>query len=436
MRSLSLWVLLGIGFLFVILGCTLKGGGLMPSAAGTASAMTWESTGGLTKTVAIVDIRTGENIWEKHIPAGHQLSVQFMEPRERVLQGDLGPHMMWGMHKIGKFVGDMEHLVDMPRAADRRIDVFMGRPKPYTPADISRPVTPLYVPMPESVAKRRGPSTTLTIMDTGEASRVSVIDTRTGDAALSVDLPAGHDLVMYFHPLSTMRARSGDMEQARWEVVPAGTTVTKPKNRAMVPSESHRDFELTPLPDPVPLPVSEAEASEATPASTEEPAPLDALPPADQPVADTPALPLPVPVPPLEDPSPDAATIEEAPAPSTPTEEVASPPPPPVPPLQMTPLSTQTWTDTGQRRRVSVIDTRSGEATFEVDVPKDHDLVLHFYDMWTPPEEHEALEGMHWQIVPAGTAIRTPAHHANVPPAAHRQVREQAVDPTTSDERP
>jgi len=420
MRRLPVSVLLGTSLLLGMTACTQKGGGLMPSAAGTASPMTWESTAGMAKTVAIVDTRIGETVWEMHIPPGKQLSVQFIAPRDNALQGTSGPQMVWGLHEIGKWVGTMDRYVDVPHSWNRRVDVFIGKPKRYTPADIDRPVTPLNVPMPGAAkpAQPKGPTSTMTFMDTGSPNRISVIDTRTDKVFLAVDVPAKHDLVIYFHPLSTLRARSGEMEQARWQIVPAGTTVTKPKNRTMVPGPSHRDFTLEPLPEPPPLDVPEAPAPEAA-------APT---PPADEAAADAsvPATPKPAVTAP---PEPQASTESE-----TTTDPAASaklPPPPPPPAVRRTPRSTQTWTDTGSRRRVSVVDTRTGDAAFEVDIPKGHDLVLHFYDMWKPTDAGSDAEGMHWQIVPAGTGAPVPVHHANVPPAAHRQIREQSAEVAT-----
>ena len=87
-----------------------------------------------------------------------------------------------------------------------------------------------------------------------------------------------------------------------------------------------------------------------------------------------------------------------------------------------------TWTDTGSTRRVSVSDMRTGDGVFEVDVPKGHDLVMHFYEMWRPPGSTKDVESMHWQIVPAGDVVAVPAHQATVPSAAHRRVVERAVN--------
>jgi hypothetical protein len=90
-----------------------------------------------------------------------------------------------------------------------------------------------------------------------------------------------------------------------------------------------------------------------------------------------------------------------------------------------------TWTDTGHTRRVSVSDMRTGKDVFELDVPKGHDLVMHFHAMWSPPGTDQDREAMHWQIVPAGGTVTVPAHHATVPGESHRRVSEQGVDTPT-----
>jgi hypothetical protein len=88
-----------------------------------------------------------------------------------------------------------------------------------------------------------------------------------------------------------------------------------------------------------------------------------------------------------------------------------------------------TWTDTGNTRRVWVTDIRTGKRAFEVDVPEGSDLVLHFFDMWTPKGGDQDVQSMHWEIVPAGSRVTVPTHHATVPSEPFRRISEQGVEP-------
>ncbi len=134
----------------LISGCTMKGGGLMPSAAGTASPMTWESTAASPKTIVIVDTRTGENIFEVDIPIGKQLSVHF-KPVSNPIKGTYQTDtMIYAVHPIGEYVGNLDRWIQVPLARNRRIDVFLQNPEAYTPPDPDRPVQALDVPMPPS----------------------------------------------------------------------------------------------------------------------------------------------------------------------------------------------------------------------------------------------------------------------------------------------
>ena len=86
-----------------------------------------------------------------------------------------------------------------------------------------------------------------------------------------------------------------------------------------------------------------------------------------------------------------------------------------------------TWTDTGAARRVRVMDTRSGDAVFQVDVPAESDLILYFYRMWRPADADQDVESMHWQIVPTGSTVVVPSHQATVPSSAYRQIQERPI---------
>ncbi|MCP4759602.1 MAG: hypothetical protein GY894_03495 [Planctomycetes bacterium] len=297
MRRRCLAECLGLIGILLVTGCTLKGGGLLPSAAGTSSPLTWESTAACPKTIAIVDTRTGETVFELDIPLGEQLSIQFFEHKDPQKHPESPDIMRYTLLPLGRWVGALDESIEVPHAWNRRIDVFFRTPDSYTPPDPTREVVPLEVPLPDAKAADDG---------------------RTDTPAVSQPAP----------------------------VVPAA--------------------------------------------------------------------------------SPDAAKVPE---PTDSTAPKAVPAPTPRKASGTRPHATMTWTDTGATRRVSVSDIKSGEQVFEVDVPAGHDLVLHFYTMWTPPSKTDDVEAMHWEIVPTGTSIDVPSHHATVPKGTRRRVSEQALAP-------
>lgn len=320
-------VFLGVATVFAGHGCTQKGGGLLPSAAGTSSPMTWDSTAALPKTVVIVDTRTGENVFEINIPMGQQLSVQFFEHKDPQKHPEAPDIMKYTLHPLGRWVGVLSQSVPVPHAWNRRVDVFLQSQEAYTAPDPSREVVPFGVPMPEKSANASEP--------------------------VEVPMP---------EPMAEPKAEPAEAVKAE----PAAAPKAEPASEA--PSEPAEVIKLTKLQKAKPAPVPE-------------------------------------------------------PAPALPT-------PPPAEVIRLTPTSTMTWTDTGKTRRVSVADMRTGKDVFELDVPKGHDLVLHFHEMWAPPGSNNDVEAMHWEIVPAGDTVDVPAHHATVPAESHRRVSERAAADT------
>ncbi|MDP7070842.1 MAG: hypothetical protein QF561_05790 [Phycisphaerales bacterium] len=330
MRRRCLAECLGLIGILLAGGCTLKGGGLLPSAAGTSSPLTWESTAACSKTVAIVDTRTGETVFEYDIPLGKQLSVQFYEHKDPQEHPEAPDIMRYDLLPLGRWVGTLDDSVEVPHAWNRRIDVFFRTPESYTPPDPTAEVVPFEVPIPEAAAADDPDSAT---DEPGTAPADEPEAARTHSAAE----PSGEDT-----------ADSGSQADAPPEAAVAGE-------------------------EPA---ITEAPAAREHPVSAE--------------------------------------TQTTRPA---------------TKPHEAGPHSTMTWTDTGASRRVSVIDIKTGERVFEVDVPAGHDLVLHFHTMWTPPGDDSEDEAMHWGIVPAGTVLKAPPHHARVPGRSTRRVSEHAVAP-------
>ena len=376
--------------MLILLGssCTMHDGGYMPMSPGTWSPMTFHSTAAAPKTVAIVDTRTGETVFEVDIPAGQQLSIEFFLDKHRHDKPEAPDYMMYTVHSLGSPIGHLDLRVDVPAPWNRRVDVFLRTMEAYTRPDPTRPVEPLSVPLPEgAVAHRPRVPTPAPILK-----------------AVSQPTDATHP-----DDAGTTQPDATDTPTE----LPAGDTVKAPEQ-------------------------SPADSPPAAPQTVDAPAETrDQQPEAAEPVSELPAVQPPAPAPP-EAVGPAAATTDEPPAPkpepTVPPTEVPPPPPvepepPAIAPHTAGPASSMTWTDTGHTRRVWVTDLRTGDRVFELDVPKGSDLILHFFDMWTPTNAANDVQSMHWQIVPAGQAIDVPAHHATVPVERFRRISEQGVEP-------
>ncbi len=349
----------GLSTTLLMTGCTMKGGGLMPSSAGTASPMTWESTAACPKTIVIVDTRTGENVFEMDIPLGQQLSAQFSQHKDPQKHPEAPDLMRYTLMPLGQWVGHLDESIEVPHAWNRRIDVFFRSPELYTEPDPTRPVVALHVPMPDEQ--------------------------------------------------ETEPPHEGAEASAEAAAKPAEPKDAAPAAPAEAPGEATDE------------PAEPAEPKDAAPAAPAE-APAEA---ADEPAK--PAEP--------KDAAP-AAPAEAAPpqdtSPATPAQSTPAEAPAPLKQISPSPQSSMTWTDTGSTRRIWVSDITTGDRVFEVDVPKGHDLVLVFYEMWTPPGDTRDVEAMHWEIVPAGTATPLPSHHATVPGESIRRISEQGLAPHTA----
>lgn len=106
-------------------GCFTPGGGLMPYTGG---ATTYYSPQNRPKTITIVDTRTGEMIFSLAIPAGQQLTLDFLpdDGDDPVERPDLMRYQIW---PIGTTTGRLTNAMSVPNAACRRIDVTF-RPGP------------------------------------------------------------------------------------------------------------------------------------------------------------------------------------------------------------------------------------------------------------------------------------------------------------------
>jgi hypothetical protein len=281
---------------------------------------------------------------------------------------------------------------------------------------------------------------------------VVIVDTRTGENVFEINIPMGQQLSVQFFEHKDPQEHPEAPDIMKYTLHPLGRWVGHLDQSVLVPHAWNRRVdvflqsqEAYTAPDParkvvpfgVPLPEKDAETSKPVevpmPEPTAEPQTETAAEPAAEPKVEPAAEPK---AEPAAEPKaePAAESVEETSPASVPKAKAAPmavpalPTPPPDQSIRLTPASTMIWTDTGKTRRISVADMRTGQDVFELDVPEGHDLVLHFYEMWTPSGIDNDVEAMHWEIVPAGGTVDVPAHHATVPSESHRRVSEQAAD--------
>ena len=133
MRLLILLLLLPL----TATGCYTPGGGLMASSSGLFSALTYYSTAEEPKTLAVIDLRNGDVIFEMKIPVGKQLVLQFFEGSrdDPVYTPDL---MKYQVADIGTKSGSLPNSVTVPDAYSRRIDLFLRTGEKYEAPEPNR----------------------------------------------------------------------------------------------------------------------------------------------------------------------------------------------------------------------------------------------------------------------------------------------------------
>ena len=126
-----------IGLLLAALftaGCYTPQGGLMPASSG---ALTYYSTSEEPKTIVLLDMRNGENIFEMKIPVGKQLVMQFYTDSgdDPVYTPDL---LKYQVMDLGTQYGSLQNSVTVPDAYSRRIDVFRRPGEKYEAPEPNR----------------------------------------------------------------------------------------------------------------------------------------------------------------------------------------------------------------------------------------------------------------------------------------------------------
>lgn len=104
-------------------GCHSPRGGLLPHSGGS---MTYVSTETRQMSIAVIDLRTDEEVFVMEIPPGKQLTMDFRTGGgdDPVYTPDL---MRWEMFDAGKRTGRLKNALTVPNSASRRIDVFVNQ---------------------------------------------------------------------------------------------------------------------------------------------------------------------------------------------------------------------------------------------------------------------------------------------------------------------
>ncbi|MCL4210612.1 MAG: hypothetical protein HRU76_04485 [Phycisphaeraceae bacterium] len=124
-------LLIPLAALTLLTGCHSPQGAFMPYTGGT---QTLHSTETSPKTFRLIDLSTGETAFEIDIPAGHQLTYDFIEKGgdDPVSRPSL---MRYEIFAIGTRTGRLRNSISVPAATARRADWYIrdgmeARPEP------------------------------------------------------------------------------------------------------------------------------------------------------------------------------------------------------------------------------------------------------------------------------------------------------------------
>jgi len=115
-------------------GCHSPKGGWLP---GDKSSTTYWSTETAPKSVTMIDLRTNEEVFSIDIPAGQQLTFDFVPGAgdDPVYRPDLMRYAVW---ELGTDTGKLRNSLTVPAAWSRRIEVTIRTGIEYMPEDSTR----------------------------------------------------------------------------------------------------------------------------------------------------------------------------------------------------------------------------------------------------------------------------------------------------------
>jgi rhodanese-related sulfurtransferase len=118
----------GLALLAPTTGCYRPQGGLMPYTGAASTYISYETQ---QKSVQIIDVRSGDVVFSMDIPAGKQLTMDFVEDEgdDPVLSPDL---LRYEIFDAGKKTGKLHNVMSVPPAHSRRIEVQVRTGIEYT----------------------------------------------------------------------------------------------------------------------------------------------------------------------------------------------------------------------------------------------------------------------------------------------------------------
>jgi len=125
MNIRAIGITTGLAAILALAGCHSPKGGWMPYTGGST---TYYSTETQPKTVTLLDVRSGEILWQMEIPPGKQLTLSFDKGG-----GDDPAHtpdlMRWQLYEIGTSFGRLRNSITVPPANCLSLEVDV-RPGP------------------------------------------------------------------------------------------------------------------------------------------------------------------------------------------------------------------------------------------------------------------------------------------------------------------
>ena len=150
-RSLAL---AAIATTFCLTGCHRPHGALLSYAGGSYTYYSYETA---PKTIRVLDLRSDDVVFTMDVPAGKQLTIQFLEGKgdDPVYTPDA---MQYEVMEMGTTTGSLANMMSVPGAGNRRIEVMLRQGPEYAEAEADQVLrTDQLIDRPDWWSPRGGP---------------------------------------------------------------------------------------------------------------------------------------------------------------------------------------------------------------------------------------------------------------------------------------